>query len=435
MNEIRLQNFRCYSDITVTFRRGVNLIIGDNATGKTSLLKACKYVASSFFCGFSDENTKWLNPSNDDFMQNAVNDILLNENPLSISFNISDMIAYPDLLYSHTNMPENHTLVKNSKKNSRALTGGIKSYKDYAARMINTYMNENGQQLALPLFAAFFTGNIRTRKIDISKFKQYRHKPSFGYYGCLESNDFFTYWTKRLLVMQEGRDNHQEIMIVKRAITDALGEAGCGIITDMHIRPNIGKIFYIFRDGREIETELLSDGYRRIINIVTELAFRCAILNRGIFGNDACRHTQGTVLIDEIDLHLHPSLQSVILKGLRNAFPRVQFIVTSHAPMVMSGVRTNDNDIVYKLDYTPEHGYTITTVETYGMDVSTLTDIVLNQTPRAREVDEQLQELFNLIDSERYYEARQLLSRLRNIYHDRIPELAQAEAMLNCIIE
>lgn len=116
MNEIRLQNFRCYSDITVTFRRGVNLIIGDNATGKTSLLKACKYVASSFFCGFSDENTKWLNPSNDDFMQNAVNDILLNENPLSISFNISDMIAYPDLLDSHTNMPENHTLVKNSKK-------------------------------------------------------------------------------------------------------------------------------------------------------------------------------------------------------------------------------------------------------------------------------------------------------------------------------
>ena len=67
MNEINLQNFRCYSDLTITFKSGINLLIGDNATGKTSVLLACKYVLSAFFSGFSDENTKWISPHNDDF--------------------------------------------------------------------------------------------------------------------------------------------------------------------------------------------------------------------------------------------------------------------------------------------------------------------------------------------------------------------------------
>lgn len=58
MREIRLENFRCYTDLSVSFRSGVNLFVGDNATGKTSILKACKYVLSSFFSGFSDDNTK-----------------------------------------------------------------------------------------------------------------------------------------------------------------------------------------------------------------------------------------------------------------------------------------------------------------------------------------------------------------------------------------
>lgn len=63
MNEIKLQNFRCYSDLTITFKSGINLLIGDNATGKTSILLACKYVLSAFFSGFSDENTKWMSPA------------------------------------------------------------------------------------------------------------------------------------------------------------------------------------------------------------------------------------------------------------------------------------------------------------------------------------------------------------------------------------
>lgn len=437
MNEIRLQNFRCYSDLTIPFKSGINLLIGDNATGKTSVLLACKYVLSAFFSGFSDENTKWISPGNEDFRIRSSKGILLPELPIHIQFQTSDIIEYPDM-FQQTSLFESsasYTLTKNSKKNSRALTTGLREYKNYAAWLMAECFTESGQLMALPLFASFSTEDIHaSRKIDTSRFKIYNHKASFGYYECLEGNGFFPYWLKRLLVLQESHENHPEITIVRTAIRNALGPEGCNIISDMQVRPNQRKVYYILPDGRETEADYLSDGYRRLVNIVTDLAFRCALLNRGIYGENACALTRGTVLIDEADLHLHPSLQAVVLKGLRHAFPRLQFIVSSHAPMLMSSVETNDENTVYKLNYSPTDGYGIIPVNTYGMDLSTLTDVILNQVPRAAAVDQNLSQLFRLIDEGDYKEAAGLLQQMRDRHGENLPELTQAEAMLNCVI-
>lgn len=246
---------------------------------------------------------------------------------------------------------------------------------------------------------------------------------------------FFPYWINRLLILQEGRENHDEITIVRNAIQSALGISGCQIVQDLQIRPIQKKIYFILMDGREIESDFLSDGYRRLINIITDIAFRCALLNRGIYGTDACRETSGTVLIDEIDLHLHPSLQSTVLTGLRKTFPHIQFIITSHAPMIMSGIENNEENIIYKLSFSREAGYNvISSINTYGMNVSSITENVLGQTPRDQNVDDKLTELFSLIDNEKNNEARTLLATLQKDLGDNLPELSEAEAMLNCII-
>ena len=432
MKEIRLENFRCYTELSIPLKSRVNLLVGDNATGKTSVLRACKFVLSAFFSGFSDDNTKWVNPGNEDFMQMETGGILLQERPIHISFDVADVMGKEA---DSTGGDSFYTLIKKSKKNSRSLTSGLKEYKDWAALLMHNYISKEGQRIALPLFANFSTEDIHAiRKIDFGKFKEYNHKPSFGYYECLEGDGFFPYWIKRLLVLQEGRENHLEIDIVRKAIQKALGAGGCAIIQDMEVRPIRKKVYYILMDGREVEADFLSDGYRRLVYIVTDLAFRCALLNRGIYGEETCAKTRGTVLIDEVDLHLHPTLQSVVLKGLCEAFPGLQFIVSSHAPMVMSGVESNEENIVYKLSYSEEQGYRIMPTVTYGMDMATLTYVVLGQTPRAVEVDRQLNELFELIDVDRLKEAGDLLRKLRGKYGDSLPELARAEAMLNCLI-
>lgn len=440
MKEIRLENFRCYTDQTIRFRSGVNLLIGDNASGKTSVLKACRYVLSAFFSGYSDENTKWISPNSDDFTTIERDGIVLPEKPITLSFicdqNMYDTITYEDDSYN-PGFHVGYQLRKNSKKNSRSLISGIKHYSDYTQLLYTNFIDDQHRQAyALPLFAGFTTEDIHaSRKIDSRKFQSYAQKSSFGYYECLDGEGFFPYWVKRLLILEEGGKNRQEIEIVRTALISALGINGCNIINDMHIRPNQKKVYYIFSDGREVDSEYLSDGYRRLVNIITDLAFRCALLNRGIYGLDSTKRTRGIVLIDEIDLHLHPTLQALVLKGLQNAFPLIQFIVTTHAPMVMSGVQSGDNNVVYKLDYSKNEGYTIQETQTYGMDVSTITETILDQVPRDSDINDSLSKLFDLIDNNQIREAKESLEALKDRFGDRLPDLAQAEAMLNFTIE
>ena len=154
-----------------------------------------------------------------------------------------------------------------------------------------------------------------------------------------------------------------------------------------------------------------------------------------IFGLESTTKTRGTVLIDEIDLHLHPSLQSLVLKGLRNAFPNLQFIITTHAPLIMSGVESNNENIVYKLSFSPDNGYSMREISTYGMDVSTITETIMEQTPRDHDVDAELSALYDLIDNNENDRARTLLHELQSKFGDSLPDLAQAETMLNFTFE
>lgn len=428
MKRIRLEHFRCYENLKIDFRPGINLLIGDNASGKTTVLKTCRYVLSSFFAGYSDENTRWQSAVNDDFTVRIENESIMPEKAVEIYF-VPNPFQYEPVSSEGVNwhpgsQGEEYVLKMTSKKNRRPLVSGIKEYRDYAKCLM---MSDK----ALPLFASFSTEDIHAiRKLEGEKFKSYLQKASFGYYECLDGDGFFPFWLKRLLVLQEGQVKLQEIEAVRSAIINALGPEGCGIIQDMIVRPNQGKVYYRFLDGREVDAAHLSDGYRRLVNIVTDLAFRCSLLNARIYGKDAVCLTKGTVLIDEIDMHLHPTLQARVLKGLRRAFPNLQFIVTTHAPMVMTSINNDDSNVVYHLSYA-DGKYDIEEVYTYGMDSSTITDAVLNQTPREQDVDNRLKELFNLIDNGEDDKARDLLNTMRKRFGDNLPELSEAEAMLD----
>lgn len=394
-----------------------------------------------FFSGFSDENTQWKSFGVNDFRHLSNNDgILVQELPISISFDSSDIIGtqlVPDKsqisLFDFVEEQNTfNTIVKNSKKNTTPLVSGLKSYKEFASNLMNSYFEGEEQMKALPLFANFSTEDIHsTRKIDSGRFLSYSQKPSFGYFECLEGDGFFPYWLKRMLVLKEAAKNMEEVQIVKAAVSKALSSEGCNIISSLEVRPLKNKVYFKFVDGREVSSEYLSDGYKRLISIVVDIAFRCALLNRGVFGQEACLKTKGTVLIDEIDLHLHPSLQATVLKGLCNAFPNIQFIVSSHAPMVMSGVETNEYNEVFKLGVINGKEYTIEAINTYGMDLSMISKVILDQTPRAEIVDQKLVKLFDLIDQEKIEEAKLSLQEMQNKFGDKLPELVEAEMMLH----
>lgn len=104
-------------------------------------------------------------------------------------------------------------------------------------------------------------------------------------------------------------------------------------------------------DGRELPFRLLSDGVRNMLGMVADIAYRMAILNPHL-GSEVTQRTEGVVLIDEIDLHLHPKWQRHIVEDLKRTFPKVQFVVTTHSPFIIQSLQpgelrlleTEDND-------------------------------------------------------------------------------------------
>lgn len=416
MKNIELFNYRCFDKSLFVFSDQVNLLIGDNSSGKTTIIRAVSSAMSSFFTGFSDENTRFIGLSKDDFKINESETGLVIEVPIKVQFLFLGRVASLEL----------------RSQKARTLLTPLKPISEIGKEYMNSLFINSKQVMDLPLMSSYSTADIHyPRRFSDKLFLKYKHKPSFGYFECLQGDGFLKYWTRRLLALREGRASELEVQGVINALIESLGTKGCGFLKSIDIRPIQGKIYYELLDGRFTDTQNLSDGLKRLVNIVMDMSFRCMLLNQGIFGLDACSQTKGTVLIDEIDLHLHPTLQSVVMKGLQKAFPNIQFIITSHAPMIMTGIPMDEQNKIIKLGYNKEEGYSAKEIETYGLDASTIIQAVLGVTPRSADVEEKLRSLFSLIDNDEYQKASEKLGEMRNQFGEHLPELSKAEAMLN----
>ncbi|HWB05434.1 MAG TPA: AAA family ATPase [Verrucomicrobiales bacterium] len=93
--------------------------------------------------------------------------------------------------------------------------------------------------------------------------------------------------------------------------------------------------------GGEMPFYSLSDGQRTLFSLVADIAIKAAVLNPHL-GRDSARRSPGVVLIDELDLHLHPKWQRRVVENLRQAFPNLQFICTTHSPFVVQTLREGE---------------------------------------------------------------------------------------------
>lgn len=444
MKSITINNFRCYGSKTIEFRPGINLLLGDNSCGKTSLVRACNFVINSFFCGYSDENTTWKSVEKADFKCDVdQNGTILPEEPIVISFHLAESDLAPITLKDGERYVFDYNsdlcIEKKSRKNSRNLLVGLSPLKKYASLL---YTNSHFlcgdsivQQNELPLYACFTTEDIHvSRKIDRRKFKEYDQKPSFGYFECYDCRGLFDYWIERMLVLQEANLGELEIQCVRNAVRDCLGSNGCNIIDDLFVRPVKKKVYFKYVDGRVVESSLLSDGYKRLINIVVDIAIRSVLLNKTLYGVESYKHTYGTVIIDEIDEHLHPALQSTIMQALHATFPRIQFIVSTHAPLVMSSVKSSVENVVYRLWYDGERSiYCHEEEKTYGLDANLILEEKMLVKSRNSEVDDKLKKIKEFVSTRDMVNANRLLAELEHVTDPNQPSLVRIRAIINRI--
>lgn len=178
------------------------------------------------------------------------------------------------------------------------------------------------------------------------------------------------------------------------------------------------------KDGAPLFLSQLSDGERRLVLMICDTARRMAILNPHL---EEPHLGPGLLLIDELELHLHPRWQRTSLAAVRAAFPNLQVVVATHSPAIIGSVPRECVAIL-------KDGTVLAPdTETKGRDPNTILTDVMEARLHADTLDEQFDALFRAIDSERPAEAKRLLARLRKELGPDHPELVRARALLDLL--
>ncbi len=329
IHKLRLQNLRGFVDQTFEFSDQINILIGDNGTGKTTILDALAYVLDQFALNLSREN-----PS-----------IPIFNYPRLVRLKKGQTITlerqYPIRVESEGDInqtPWQETFIWDSKHGGWIPAHSLPKISSQLAKDIQA-----GKDITLPLIAYYSAGRLWGQKQEQDQNSQWGELGSRldGYKGCLNpaSNEApLIAWLKgqEAIALQQGQP-HGIFTAVKEAI------ANCMELWD--------KVRYDFVEDDLLATSLdetqtlpfraLSDGQRNMLATVADIAHRAAILNPQLEA-DAVKLTPGIVLIDEIDLHLHPKWQRRVVDDLRSTFPQVQFIATTHSPYIIQSLQDGE---------------------------------------------------------------------------------------------
>lgn len=342
LNSIEVKNFRCFAECTLDLHPQVTVLVANNGKGKTALLEAIMLSLESFVFGMvPSKPTQTILARNirrtldsEKKMRECLPTVIRAEatvNAISVSWE------------------------RNRTTSKRRLGERVQSVKELRTAMFLDPDGEEHDQVDLPVLAYYKA--TRTAVIDdeeislLSKFEDSRLR---GYDDCFDPMTTFRRFVewyggaheflRKKSVLRKSTNLPQLLNTINQAVGHVLQPTEwSGLIWQYNDDPKKNGILTVeHEDGRRLPAGVMSDGVRTTIAIVADMAYRCCRLNPH-FNDLTCELTQGVVLIDEVDLHLHPGWQQQIATLLTEAFPRVQFVLTTHSPQVLS---TLDNESI-----------------------------------------------------------------------------------------
>ena len=180
-------------------------------------------------------------------------------------------------------------------------------------------------------------------------------------------------------------------------------------------------VLVINRGKTPLEVRQLSDGERGSLALVLDLTRRLAQANPEM--TDPAKRAEAVVLIDEIDLHLHPKWQRQIVRNLTAAFPRCQFIATTHSPQVIGEVEHDRIQVIADGQvYSPTHSL--------GVDSSRVLEEIMDAPARTEDVTKRLSKISQEIGSQQFDRARKLLAEL-DTHEGASPDVIRPRTLLD----
>jgi hypothetical protein len=208
-----------------------------------------------------------------------------------------------------------------------------------------------------------------------------------------------------------------QLKLVQQACRDAVEGA-----TGIEYVGTRKSIVVSFADGRTLDFSSMSDGQRALVGMVADISRRACQLNASYLGAQTLSLTPGLILIDELDLHLHPRWQRRIVGDLKHIFPNIQFFATTHSPQVIGEARPEE---IVQLTSTGQRR----PMQSFGMDSNWVLECVMEAEGRDPGIALRIKALFDAIEEGRFEDARGEISKLRKDIGE-APDIVGAESYL-----
>ncbi|MCY0966637.1 AAA family ATPase [Parathalassolituus penaei] len=359
LERLNLENFRCFQRAELELDPQLTVLVAENGQGKSSVLDAIRIGLWSFVSCFDIARNAKADPANgisiaDVRMVRMAHGNMARQLPATVSLTgdygngeISCWQRYRD---------------KESRSSQTKDRGDARALKQWVADLQDKTRDPDLEsQVNLPVFGYYGTGRLWAQKklTEISKTKNDASDDdvgvrTFAYLNCLDPASSYKHFKEWFIGAFESLREEQIKGLEGQPNAEALTSAKDRVkvvqqAIDCFLRPSTGwhsleysvthdrSLVLSHGDQGVLEVEQLSDGIRSMLAMIGDIAYRCIKLNPHL-GVEAARKTEGVVLIDEVDMHLHPRWQQVVVGQLREAFPAIQFVVSTHSPQVLTTV-------------------------------------------------------------------------------------------------
>jgi predicted ATP-binding protein involved in virulence len=461
IDHILIKNYRCFSELSVDFHPSLTVLVAPNGQGKTSVLDAIKVALWPYVAGFD------LGSATNDITGIHIDDVrreqvqthemdwrlpveitaagqlqvrlLLTEGALK---KLRAMTTDEDISWRGVRYRES---VKKGTKTKDRVVDALSLNETARALEQRIFSGEQQTPDDLPMLGYYGTGRLWAQKKLTAAHEKADDEAlsrTFAYRDCLDpasSYKHFAQWYARIFKSFRAAQIRN---LEKRQALDA--EIADGLVAPIRaIQQAIDTILLSHTGWQTLEysaeyeelvltheahgqlkVSQLSDGIRNMLALAGDIAYRCYKLNAHL-GETAPRRTHGVVMIDEVDMHLHPGWQQTVLTDLTSAFPKLQFIVTTHSPQILTTVDAESIRILEGNQiYAAPPG-------TRGAEASRLLKRILgvDVRPPNDAATKELAEYLTLVDADQWQTDRaiELRKRLDQRYQGEEPALLEAD--------
>ncbi|MCP4108420.1 MAG: AAA family ATPase [Desulfobacteraceae bacterium] len=348
INHLIIKNFKGFKDNEFLFHPQFNLIVGANGTGKTSLLDALSVAMGSWFLGFKGYDTRNIKPYEVLLKRFDLKDLKKSDCGHSDSYWEYQYPCSVEAFGKAQGKELSWMRTRNTAK-GRTTHADAAKIKELAEKMDKTV--RSGGDAILPLIAYYGTGrlwNEPREQAQVKDEKNIARKETLSrlsaYRNCIDprlSVSELTRWIVRQSWISYQKGSQSSLF---KAVLGAIVNCVEGA-HNLYFDADFYEVIVNMSELGNQPFNNLSDGQRCMFAMVGDIAQKAATLNPHM-RSEVLKKTPGVVLIDELDIHLHPKWQRRVIDDLRRTFPKIQFFATTHSPFLIQALCSGEELIM-----------------------------------------------------------------------------------------